>query len=182
MLSAECLSNRVSKVSSANAPNWYAVYTRPSHEKQVVKHFASREIECYLPSFRTTRRWKNRRKVELELPLFPCYVFARFQWSQHVRVLEVPGVVLVVSNGREPLPLRSSEIESLRAGLHLHRAVPHPHLAIGQRARIKFGPLAGFEGIVMRKSNGLRVILTLLQIMKSVSLEVEEYDLELLAA
>jgi transcription antitermination factor NusG len=118
--------------------------------------------------------------VELELPLFPGYVFACFQWRQHVRVLEVPSVLSIVGNGREPLPLQHSEIMSLRAGLGSRRAEPHPYLNIGERARIKFGPLTGFEGIVVRKTNGLRVILTLQQIMKSVAVEVEECDLELL--
>lgn len=162
--------------------NWYAIYTRPSHEKRVAEHFALREIESYLPCYRTTRRWKNRCKVELELPLFPGYVFARFQWCQHVRVLEVPSVVSIVGSGREPMPLQHSEIVSLRAGLDLRRAEPHAFLNIGERARIKFGPLTGFEGIVVRKNNGLRVVLTLQQIMKSVAVEVEECDLELLGS
>jgi len=118
--------------------------------------------------------------VELELPLFPGYLFARFQWRQHVRVLEVPSVVSIVGNGREPLPLEDAEIESLRAGLSLRRAEPHAYLNIGERARIKSGPLAGFEGVVVRNTNGLRVILTLEQIMKSVAIEVEECDLDLL--
>ncbi len=139
---------------------------------------ALREIECYMPSYRATRRWKNRCTVELELPLFPSYVFARFSWCEHVRVLEIPNVVSIVGSGREPLPLRHSEIVSLREGLDLRRAEPHPYLNIGERARIRSGPLAGFQGIVMRKNNGLRVILTLQEIMKSVAVEVEEYDLE----
>ena len=84
--------------------NWYAIYTRPSHEKRVVEHFALREIECYLPSYRTSRRWKNRCNVELELPLFPSYVFARFQWHQHIRVLEVSSILSIVGNGRIQCP------------------------------------------------------------------------------
>lgn len=166
----------------ANVPhlNWYAVYTRPSHEKRVAEHFALRQIECYLPSYRQTHRWKNRCKVELELPLFPGYVFARFQRGQQVRVLEVPSVLSIVGNGREPLPLENCEIVSLRAGLDLRRAQPSPNVSIGERVRIKLGPLTGFEGIVVRKSNALRVILTLPHIMKSVAVEVEEGDLELL--
>ena len=166
-------------------PDWYAIYTRPSHEKSVVKHFEVREIECYLPSYRTTRRWRNRLKVELELPLFPGYVFARFPWSRHTSVLEVSSVVSIVGNGREALPLRQDEIESLRAGLERRHAEPHPNLHIGQRARIASGPLEGFEGIVVRRSNGLRVVLSLQQFirgasaeMKSVAVEVEECDLE----
>lgn len=164
----------------AQPMDWYAIYTRRGHEKRVVEHLALREIEYYLPSYRTTHRWKNRCKVELELPLFPGYVFARFPWLQHVRVLEVSSVVSILGNGREPLPLDQGEIAALRAGLALRRAEPSPNVSIGKRARIKLGPLSGFEGIVIRRGNGLRVILRLRQIMKSVAVEVEECDLELL--
>lgn len=184
-MSADHVSSDVSTLwPITNAPclDWYAIYTRPSHEKRVVEHFSLREIECYLPCYRTTHRWKNRCKVELELPLFPCYVFARFQWHQRLCVLNVPSVVSIIGNGREPLPLEHSEIVALRAGLDLRRAEPSPNVSIGERARIKVGPLTGFEGIVVRKSNGLRVILTLQQIMKSVAVEVEECDLELLGS
>ena len=173
------------ETSQAPPPHWYAIYTRPSHEKSVVKHFGVRDIECYLPSYRTTRRWKNRLKVELELPLFPSYVFARFPWSRHGNVLEVPSVVSIVGNRREALPLRHDEIQSLRAGLEHRRAEPHPSLHVGERARIASGPLEGIEGIVVRRSNGLRVVLSLQQIvksvaveMRSVAVEVEECDLE----
>jgi len=166
-------------------PEWYAVYTRPSHEKSVVKQFAVREIDCYLPSYRTTRRWRNRQKVELELPLFPGYVFARFPWSRHASVLEVSSVVSIVGNGREALRMRQDEIQSLRLGLERRRAEPHPNLHVGDRARIASGPLEGFEGIVARRSNGLRMVLSLQQLvkgacvdMKSVAVEVEECDLE----
>lgn len=158
--------------------NWYAVYTRPSHEKRVSEHLAVRGIEFYLPLYRTVHRWKNRCKVELQLPLFPGYIFAHLPWRQHLRVLEVPSVVSIVGNGREPLPLDNSEIEALRAGLHLRRAEPCAYLNIGERARIISGPLAGLEGIVLRKNNGIRVVLALPQIMKSIAVEVEACDLE----
>jgi transcription antitermination factor NusG len=173
------------EIQQTPAPDWYAIYTRPSHEKSVVKHFAVREIECYLPSYRTTRRWRNRLKVELELPLFPGYVFAQFPWSRHGSVLEVSSVVSIVGNGREALPLRKDEIQCLRAGLVRRRAEPHPSIRIGERARIASGALEGYEGVVVRRSNGVRVVLSLQQIVKgaamempSVSVEVEECDLE----
>ncbi len=169
-------------VTDAPNMNWYAIYTRPSHEKRVAEHCALRQIECYLPSYRSIRRWKNRCTVELDLPLFPGYVFVRFEWHQRVRVLEIPSVVSIVGNGREPLPLEHSEIVSLRTGLKACRAEPHPYLNIGERARIKSGPLSGCEGVVVRKNNGLRVVLTLQQIMKSVAVEVEECDLELIGS
>ena len=169
-------------MSEAPFSNWYAIYTRPSHEKKVVEHLGLREIECYLPSYRVSRRWKNRCQVELELPLFPGYIFARFAWEQRVGVLEVPSVVSILGNGREALPLAPWEIESMRAGLSLRRAEPHPYLNVGERVRILRGALEGFEGVVQRRSNGLRVVLALQAIMKSFVVEVEESDLELLGS
>lgn len=165
-------------IGSTAESNWYAVYTRPSHEKRVSEHFAVRGIEFYLPLYRTVHRWKNRCKVELQLPLFPGYIFAHLPWRQHLSVLEVPSVISIVGNGREPLSLDTSEIEALRAGLHLRRAEPCAYLSIGERARIISGPLAGLEGIVLRKKNGIRVVLALPQIMKSIAVEVEACDLE----
>jgi transcription antitermination factor NusG len=158
--------------------NWYAVYTRPSHEKRVGAHFASRDIEFFLPTYRTTRRWKNRCKVELAPPLFPTYIFARVAWREHARILDVPSVISIVGNGRQPLPLPNSEVEALRSGLTLVRTQPHPYLNVGERVRIKSGPLAGMEGIVLREGNGLRVVLTVELIMRSIVIEVEQWDLE----
>ena len=112
-VAAGCINNEISllrPVANATHLNWFAIYTRPSHEKRAAEHIALREIECYLPSYRTTHRWKNRLKVELELPLFPGYLFARFQRCQHNRVLEVPGVLSIVGNGREPLACLIHEV------------------------------------------------------------------------
>ena len=89
-------------------------------------------------------------------------------------------MVSIVGNGREPMALENSEMRSLQAGLEVLRVEPHPYLNIGMRARIKSGPLAGFAGIVVRLANGLRVVLTLQLIMKSIAVEMDECDLELL--
>jgi transcription antitermination factor NusG len=159
-------------------PAWYAVYTRPNHEKRVGEHFASREIEYYLPTYRTTSHWKNRLAVEVERPLFPTYIFARIAWNQHVRILEVPSVISFVGTAREPLPLSSAEIETLRLGLKGVHAQPHPYLNIGERVRIKSGLLAGMQGIVLRMGSGLRVVLTIEQIRKSIVVEVDQADVE----
>lgn len=159
-------------------PKWYAVYTRPSHEKRVGDHFASRGIEFFLPTYRTTHRWKNRCKVELVLPLFSTYIFARVPWCEHARILAVPSVISIVGSGRQPQSLPDSEIEALRSGLKLVRTQPHPYLNVGERVRIRSGPLTGMEGIVLRGGNGLRVVLTVELIMQSIVIEVEQWDLE----
>jgi transcription antitermination factor NusG len=160
---------------------WYAVYTSPCHEKRVAEHLGMRGVDHYLPLYRTHRRWKNRCKVELDLPLFPGYLFAHIAREERVRVLEAPGVVSMVGNGRLPTPLPTEEIESLRAGLQLRNAEPHPFLNVGEKARIRTGPLSGFEGVVLRNKNDVRLVLTIDLIMKSVAVEVDVADLEPLA-
>lgn len=164
-------------------PNWFAVYTVSRHEKRVAQYLSQREIEVYLPLYRSARKWRDGSRVTLELPLFPGYLFVRITRNDRVRVLNVPGALAVVGGtGREPVPLPEGEIDALRAGLHLRAAEPYPLLTVGQRARICSGALAGLEGIVVRKKNSLRVVLTLEHIMRSIAVEVDGKDLEPLQA
>ena len=157
---------------------WFAVYTSSCHEKRVAEHCQVRDIESFLPTYQTTRRWKNGCTVNLDRPLFPGYVFVRVNHTHKVRVLELPGVISIVGAARQPTPLPDADIEALRNGIHLLNAEPHPCLNIGDKAKIRNGPLAGMTGILVRKKNGLRVVLTLELIMKSISVEVDEQDLE----
>jgi transcription antitermination factor NusG len=160
-------------------PRWFAVYTASRHEKKVAQHLTQREIEFYLPLYLSKRKWSDGSRVTLELPLFPGYLFVHIRRSERVRVLDVPGALAVVGgNGREPVPLPDEAIDALRSGLHLRHAEPHALLAVGQRARIRSGALAGMEGIVVRKKNSLRVVLTLEHIQRSISVEVAADDLE----
>jgi transcription antitermination factor NusG len=159
--------------------NWFAVYTASRHEKRVAQHLTQREIEYYLPLYRSARKWSDGSKVTLELPLFPGYLFVHIKRSDRVRVLNVPGALAVVGgSGREPVPLPEGTIDALRAGLQLRAAEPYPLLTVGQRARIRSGALAGMEGVVVRKKNGFRVVLTLEHIMQSIAVEVAADDLE----
>jgi len=159
-------------------PGWFAVFTTSHHEKRVLQHLRERQIESFLPLYRTVRRRTNRCKVALELPLFPNYLFVQIERSQRARVLAVPGILSIVGTGREPAPLPDFEVEALRSGLQLRKIEPHPYLTVGERARIKAGALAGLEGVLLRKKNDLRVVLTLDQIMRSVAVEVDADDLE----
>jgi transcription antitermination factor NusG len=158
--------------------SWFTAYTAPRHEKRVAEHFQQRQIESFLPLYSSRRRWKDGSKTILELPLFPSYIFVRIALENRVRVLEVPGVVSLVCCGKNPVSLADSEVERLREGLHLRHAEPHPFLVIGERVRIRVGPLAGMEGVLLRENNNLRVVLTLGQIMRSVAVEVDRSDLE----
>jgi transcription antitermination factor NusG len=157
---------------------WFAAYTCANHEKRVVQHFEARDVEHFLPLYTSVRRWKDRR-VQLELPLFPGYVFVRIALVLRLRVLEVPGVVHLVGFNGQPYPLEEREIESLRKGImNASRIEPHPYLSVGSRVRIKRGPLAGVEGNLVRKKNTYRVVLSLDLIARSAAVEVDFTDIE----
>jgi len=89
---------------------WYAAYTASCREKVVLEHLAVRDIESFLPLYRSIRKWKNGCHVELERPLFPGYVFVRMAAAERIRVLEVPSVISIVSRGRVPEPLQDEDI------------------------------------------------------------------------
>lgn len=160
------------------SPPWFALYTMPRHEKHVSEMLTQRGIETFLPLYRTTRRWKKSRPVVLELPLFPTYVFVRIKREARGAILSVPGVLSIVGSAREPWSLPDLEIEALRSGLLERKMEPHPYLNIGETVRIKGGVMAGIEGILVRKKNDLRVVLSLDAIMRSVAVEVSAEDIE----
>jgi transcription antitermination factor NusG len=158
---------------------WFAVYTACRHEKRIAQHLCQRDIEHYLPLYRSDRKWRDGSKVTLELPLFPGYIFVRIRRAERVSVLSVPGALAVVGGtGGEPAPVPDAAIDALRVGLQEHRIEPHPVLRVGQLARIRSGSFAGMEGVVVRKKGGFRVVLTLEQIMQSVAVELDENDIE----
>jgi transcription antitermination factor NusG len=160
-------------------PKWFAVYTISRHEKRVAQHLTQRQIEYYLPLYRSERKWSDGSRVTLELPLFPGYLFVHIKRTERVRVLDVPGALAVVGGtGREPVAMPDEAIDALRTGLHMRRVEPHPLLTVGQKARIRSGALAGMEGVVVRWKNSFRVVLTLEHIQRSIAVEVGGDDLE----
>jgi len=167
-----------SSVEPPHAPRWFAAYTTTRHEKAVAEHCAIREIETFLPLYRTQRLWKNGCKMNLELPLFPSYIFVRVPARERVRVLEVPGVLSLVSAAGKPVPLAEGDIEALRSSLPFIKCEPHPYLVVGELVRIRSGSLEGMEGILLRKKGLLRVVLSLDLIMKSVAVEVDADNVE----
>jgi transcription antitermination factor NusG len=158
---------------------WFALYTASRHEKRVAQHLSQREIEFYLPLYKSARKWADGSRVTLDLPLFPGYMFIHIRRSERGRVLSVPGALSVVGGtGGEPAWLPDTTIEALRSGLETRLARPHPLLTVGQRVRIRSGAFTGFEGIVTRNKNGVRVVLTVEHIMQSYAVEVALEDLE----
>jgi len=177
--SANLIIVREPKLPGACVSSWYVAYTRANHEKRVAEQLEGRAVEYFLPSYKSVRRWKDRR-VQLELPLFPGYVFARFPLRDRLRVLEVPGVVRLVGFNGQPAALPEKEIEALRESLARQlKLKPHPYLTAGRRVRMKSGPLGGLEGILVRKKGSFQVIVSIELIMRSVIAEVELSDLEL---
>ncbi len=160
------------------AAKWFAAYTTPRHEKVVARHLQSRQIESFLPMYSSVRRRKNGCRVAVEQPLFPSYLFVHSPRREAVRVLQVPGVVSLVSAGREPAALPSTEIESLRSSLPLRRFEPHPYLVVGEKVRITAGSLEGMVGVLVRRKNDCRVVLTLELIMQSVAVEIGIDEIE----
>jgi transcription antitermination factor NusG len=159
-------------------PEWYAAYTSARHEKRVTEYLGGRSVECYLPLYKSVRRWQDRRK-EVELPLFPGYVFVKIAYRSRLQVLTAPGVARIVSFDGKPAAIRESEIEALRQGLSRTSGFePHPYLKVGRRVRVRSGPLSGMEGILTRRKDGFRLVLSIELIMRSVAAEVEEADVE----
>lgn len=158
--------------------NWYALYTCPRHEKYVAEQIERRRFSCFLPLYRSVRRWKDRRK-ELELTLFPGYVFVRMALENRLQILELPGVVRLVSFNGQPAVVPAEEIEVLRDRLSGAKSVePHPYLRTGRRVRVRHGAMSGLEGIVVRRKERCRVVFSIDLIMRSVAVEVDEADLE----
>jgi transcription antitermination factor NusG len=166
------------KPSSFFDPFWYAAYTSANHEKSVAEHLTRRSVEHFLPLYEVARRWKDRR-VHLQIPLFPGYVFVRLALRDRLQVLQVPGIANLVGFSGTPAALPQEEIDALRTSLASGaRAQPHPYLAVGRRVLVKVGPLAGMEGILLRQKSGLRVVISIELIRRSVAVELDGFGLE----
>jgi transcription antitermination factor NusG len=158
--------------------NWYALYTAPRHEKSVARQMEQLGVACFLPLFRSVRRWKDRRK-ELDLVLFPGYVFVRMALENKLRVLQLSGAVRLVSFNGQPAALPEDEIENMRLRLSAAGKIePHPYLRAGVRVRVRSGPLRGLEGIIQRTRDRCRIILSIDVIMRSIAVEVDQADVE----
>jgi transcription antitermination factor NusG len=161
---------------------WYAVYTYPRHEKAVREQLESRCIEAFLPTFTSENRWKDRR-VRIQTPLFPGYVFARIDLSERGKVFAVPSVIRMLSFNGTPAPIDDSEIQAVRLCLERGAAVkPYPFLEVGDRVRVRSGVLEGLEGLISRCKNERRLIVPISLTNQSVAVEVDVQLLEPLGA
>ncbi len=156
---------------------WYAAYTYPRHEKSVFEQLVQKAVECYLPLYEETHRWTDR-KVRIQLPLFPGYVFVHIPWCERKKVLSVGSVLRILSFNGQPMAVSEAEIEILKKSLQYRRVQPFPYLCKGEHVRIKSGPLQGLEGIVERQKAKSRIIISINAIMNSVAVDLEAEDLE----
>jgi transcription antitermination factor NusG len=165
-------------ISADTQPYWYAVYTQANHEKKAAAEISRRGVESFLPLYRTARRWSDRR-VELELPLFHGYLFVHLALADRLKVLQVPGVVRLVGFGGLPAPLPEDQMEVLRSGLTGSlRAEPHPYLTVGRRVALRSGPLAGMQGILLRRKGKFRVVISIDLIQRALALDADVADVE----
>lgn len=153
-------------------PKWYVAYTMPRHEKVVAKQLPLRDVETYLPLYRAIHHWKGR-KAEVDLPLFPGYVFVKTAITRSVRVLEQPGVIRLVGTNGKATPLRDEEMEQLRASLGFCKAEPYPFMVPGKNITIKSGPMAGLEGTILRRKGKYRLVVSLELIQRSIVFELD---------
>jgi transcription termination/antitermination protein NusG len=157
---------------------WYAAYTLPRHEKAVADRLIQQKVESYLPLYSAVRFW-NHRRMEVELPLFPGYVFVKMFLADRGRILSRPGIIRLVSFSGSPAVLPDEEMERLQSSLMIWKARPYPFLTAGKQVRIKSGPFAGLEGKILRRKGKIRLLVTLELIQSAMVLEVDAAEAQL---
>jgi transcription antitermination factor NusG len=158
--------------------SWWALYTRHQHERVVADMLTAKGFEVFLPLYESTRRWKDRKKV-LALPLFPCYLFVRGGLNRKLQVVTTPGIHMILHRGERVAIVPDQEIEAIQRAVNgAYRVEPHPFLKCGMRVRVTRGALENVEGILVRKKNLYRLILSVDMLAQSVAVEVHASDVE----
>lgn len=162
----------------SSVPPWWALYTRHQHEKTVAEMLTAKGFDVFLPLYESTRRWKDRTKI-LSLPLFPCYVFVRGGLDRKLQVVTTPGIHMILHRGDRVATIPQKEIDAIQRAVEGScRIEPYPFLKSGMRVRVVRGALEGVEGILVRKKNQCRLILSVDMLIQSVAVEVHAADVE----
>ena len=152
---------------------WFAVQTRTRYEKFAAKQLSGRGYQVFLPCYQCKRRWSDRVQ-EFEVPLFPGYLFCRFNLLDRLPILTTPGVIQIVGLGKTPYPVDEEEVVALQTavqtGVPRH---PWPFLKVGQRVRVEAGPLSGLEGMLLNFKGRYRLVLSVSLLQRSVAVEVD---------
>jgi transcription antitermination factor NusG len=167
--------------SGTGGPRWYACWTRSRHEKRVHQMLGERGIESFLPLVLRERRWSDRR-AQVEFPLFPSYVFARFDVLEAGDVLRIPGVAGLVSSNGRPAPIDDAELDNVREFTARLRdgvvtAEPCPYFAAGSDVEVTAGPLMGLRGRVTGHRGRTRVVIGLAAIGQGMAVEIDSRHL-----
>jgi transcription antitermination factor NusG len=153
---------------------WYALQVRSRYENIAAAHLSGKGFECFLPLYKSRRRWSDRFK-EVECPLFPGYVFCRLNPLDRLPIHVTPGVIMIVGHGKTPEPIDETEIAAIqsviKSGLPSH---PYPFLQIGQTVRIDNGPLWGLEGVLLDFKGHHRLVLSVTLLRRSIAVQVED--------
>jgi transcription termination/antitermination protein NusG len=162
-----------------NKRRWYVLYLRSRYEKRVHEELEKRGIESFLPLVTVVRQWSDRKK-KVEMPLFPGYDFVRIELTEKIRVLEVDGVVKFVAIGSaHPEAVPDKQIESLKLVIASPKTLRKENpMKGGEIVKVKSGPFAGAQGIVVRAKNSARVVISIESIQQAVSVEVPVEHLE----
>jgi len=163
-------------------PDWYALYTRHQHEKNVARSLSGKGFEVFLPLYTAVHRWKDRDK-QLSLPLFPCYIFLRNPLERWQSILATPGVYSLVGFAKRPATIACDEINAVKrvVGSCL-KLEPHPFLQCGDRVRLRAGPLEGLEGLLVRKKSTWKLVVSVEMLQRAVAVEVDATMVERVAA
>lgn len=164
----------------AEVENWYGLQTRPRHEKIVAQRLEERGVTTFLPLVTEVHRWSDRKK-SVQMPLFSCYVFAKFvpNRSDRLRVLRVDGVFGLVGASGEGTPIPDVQIDAVRSLVETELPwSSHPFLKIGQRVRIRSGALDGMEGILVSRNGDRTLVISVEAIQRSLAVRVEGYEVE----
>lgn len=160
-------------LSSTTNVAWYALQVRSRKESYVASQIQGKGFEYLLPTYKSIRQWSDRKK-ELEQPLFPGYLFCRFDFQNRRPLITIPGVLQILGNGRTGIPVAEEEIAALRLAVSSGMPKqPWPYLEVGQRVRVNYGTLAGLEGILVNVKGNHRMVLSVTLLQRSVALEVE---------
>jgi transcription antitermination factor NusG len=157
---------------------WLALYTRHQHEKVVAEMLSAKGFEVFLPLYESMRRWRDRKKM-LSLPLFPCYVFVRGPLERKLAMITTPGVHMILYRGEQVALIPGEEMHAIQKVVDGTFCVePHPYLKCGERVRVKRGSLEGVEGVLVRKKNLYRLVLSVNMVAQSVAVEIDAADVE----
>jgi transcription antitermination factor NusG len=152
---------------------WYALHVRSRFEKTVARHLQGKGYEEFLPLY-SLRRQRSDRTKTIELPLFPGYVFCKFDIGHRLPVLMIPGVNSVVGIGKSPMAVDERELDDIRLVLTSgSRCEPWPYLRIGQQVRVEHGALEGTQGTVESFKNGYRLVISVHLLQRSVAVEID---------